>query len=208
MKKLICAEDITKAHEEGKTTLCIDKGTIITPSARDLVEEYHITLETCECPVPAADGLSLPADLTKESFVLMLKALLAGDTAVEEKPYIYRQHENGLKSVKGSSVKMDVFDTGDPTANVHFQELISKEEAKISAGFLEIDHSSFDWELTYEEIDYVIEGTLQVTIDGVTYTAKAGDVLFVPKNSKVTWGSPDKAKIFYATYPANWADLV
>ena len=41
-----------------------------------------------------------------------------------------------------------------------------------------IDHSEFAWELTYEEIDYVIEGTLTVTIDGKKYTANAGDVLF------------------------------
>ena len=46
-----------------------------------------------------------------------------------------------------------------------------------------------------------------VTIDGKKYTAHAGDVLFVPSGSKVIWGSPDKARILYATYPANWADL-
>ena len=57
-------------------------------------------------------------------------------------------------------------------------------------------------------IDYVIEGTLTITIDGKTYTAHAGDVLFVPANSKVVWGSPDRARVFYATYPANWADLL
>ena len=54
----------------------------------------------------------------------------------------------------------------------------------------------------------MIEGTLTVTIDGTTYTAHAGDVLFVPSGSKVTWGSPNKARVFYATYPANWADLL
>ena len=85
---------------------------------------------------------------------------------------------------------------------------MNKDESHISAGFLVIENSSFDWELTYEEIDYVIEGTLTVTIDGTTYTAHAGDVLFVPSGSKVTWGSPDKARVFYATYPANWADLL
>ena len=103
---------------------------------------------------------------------------------------------------------MDVFDTGNPDANAHYQELVSKEESKMSAGFLVIEKSRFDWELTYEEIDYVIEGTLTVELNGKTYTAHGGDVLFVPSGSKVIWGSPDKAKIFYATYPANWADLL
>lgn len=103
---------------------------------------------------------------------------------------------------------MAPFDTGDPNAKVYYQELISKEEAQISAGFLEIDHSSFDWELTYEEIDYVISGTLEITIEGQTFTANPGDVVFVPKDSKVTWCSPNKVKLFYATYPANWPDLL
>ena len=67
---------------------------------------------------------------------------------------------------------------------------------------------NIDYEGYKRVIDYVIEGTLTVTIDGTTYCAHAGDVLFVPSGSKVVWGSPDKARIFYATYPANWADLV
>ena len=91
---------------------------------------------------------------------------------------------------------MDVFETGNPNATAYFQELVSKEESHISAGFLVIDHSDFEWELTYEEIDYVIEGTLTVTIDGKKYTAEAGDVLFVPSGSKVVWGSPNKARVF------------
>lgn len=115
---------------------------------------------------------------------------------------------NGLKIVRGNTVKMDIFDTGNPNARAYFQELVNKEESKMSAGFLVIENSKFDWELTYEEIDYVIEGTLTIEINGKTYTAYPGDVLFVPSGSKVVWGSPDKARLFYATYPANWADLL
>ena len=126
----------------------------------------------------------------------------------ENLPYESECDVNGLKIVRGNTVKLDVFDTGNPDANAHYQELVSKEESKMSAGFLVIEKSRFDWELTYEEIDYVIEGTLTVELNGKTYTAHAGDVLFVPSGSKVVWGSPDKAKIFYATYPANWADLL
>ncbi len=103
---------------------------------------------------------------------------------------------NGLKVVRGNSVKMDVFDTGNPNAKVQFQELVSKEESKMSAGFLIIENSKFDWELTYEEIDYVIEGTLTVEINGKTYTAYPGDVLFVPSGSKVVWGSQIKLGYF------------
>jgi ethanolamine utilization protein EutQ len=123
-------------------------------------------------------------------------------------PYSFESDKGGLKVVRGNTVKMDVFDTGNPNAKAYYQELVSKEESKMSAGFLTIENSRFDWELTYEEIDYVIEGTLTVEINGKTYTAYPGDVLFVPSGSKVVWGSPDKARVFYTTYPANWADLL
>jgi ethanolamine utilization protein EutQ len=123
-------------------------------------------------------------------------------------PYQAEHEPGGLKLVRGNSVKFDVFDTGNPNNKVFYQELISKDESSMSAGFLTIEKSSFEWELCYEEIDYVIEGTLTVTINGKTFTAYPGDVLYVPSGSKVVWGSPDKAKVFYTTYPANWADLM
>ncbi|AGM98043.1 cupin domain-containing protein [Streptococcus iniae] len=123
-------------------------------------------------------------------------------------PYRSVVHSNGLKIVKGGTVRMDVFDTGNPEDKIGFQELVSKDESKMSAGFLTIDHSSFAWKLPYEEIDYVISGTVSIDIDGQTYVGRAGDVIFVPEGSDVVWGSPDNAKLFYTTFPANWADLM
>lgn len=212
MKKLICIQDVDHLHELGENKICVDQQTIITPAARDLAEKYEMAFSAETCPPPCASAPDLLAGnqmITKEQLLMLLKSLLSGeDLSASTAKFQTESHPNGLKVVKGSTVQMDVFETGNPDANVHYQELISKDDSKISAGFLEIDHSSFAWELTYEEIDYVISGTLTVTIDGVTYTAKAGDVLFVPKGSKVIWGSPDCAHIFYATYPANWADAV
>jgi ethanolamine utilization protein EutQ len=207
LKTLISVKDVDAFQASGKGCYCIDNDTIITPAAQDRAAELGICFECQDSGCQAS--IKQQSDSTGDDALLaLLKKLLSGGLGVQASlPYESCSHANGLKVVKGKSVKMDVFDTGNPTANVTYQELISKDESHISAGFLEIDHSSFDWELTYEEIDYVIEGTLQVTIDGVTYTAEAGDVLFVPSHSKVTWGSPNKARIFYATYPANWADL-
>lgn len=207
MKQLVCAKDIEALKAEGKKVFYIEDGSIITPSAKDAAEALGVTFckkeEETLPSVPAFEGMD------SEKIFTVLKALMERGLLNDIlKPYEAESHGNGLKVVRGSSVKMDVFDTGNPSAKAYYQELISKDESHISAGFLVIDHSSFEWELTYEEIDYVIEGTLTVSIDGKTYTAKAGDVVFVPSGSKVVWGSPDKARIFYATYPANWADLV
>lgn len=206
MKSLICAKDIEKLKEEGKNVCYIDENTIVTPSAKDAADTFGIAIsekkECCESQtgLPELDSNQIYQVLK----MLMEKGMLEGLF----KPYECESHGNGLKVVRGNSVKMDVFDTGDPNVTAYYQELVNKDESHMSAGFLVIDHSEFEWELTYEEIDYVIEGTLTVTIDGKKYTAHAGDVLFVPSGSKVIWGSPDKARVFYATYPANWADLL
>ena len=201
MKELICLEDVTKAHEAGEP-LCVNQNTIITPAAQDLIEELHVPLnESCETQ---SKELNLPDELNQETLLQLLKMILAGET----NPFQCEKHASGLKVVKGNTVEMKPFETGNPEAQVFYQELISKEEAKISAGFLEIDQSRFDWELSYEEIDYVISGNLEITIEGQKFTACPGDVVFVPKGSKVTWGSNDKVRLFYATYPANWSDLL
>lgn len=212
MKQLVCAKDVETLKGEGKTELCIDQDAIVTPSARDAADSLGVTF-TYKKECGDGNAPSGGQDMDANQIYMVLKALLDKGLLDKRlldgflKPYDAQSHPNGLKVVRGDSVKMDMFDTGNPKATAYYQELISKEESHISAGFLVIDHSDFEWELTYEEIDYVIEGTLNVTIDGTTYTAHEGDVLFVPSGSKVIWGSPDKARIFYATYPANWADL-
>ncbi|AYD40410.1 DUF861 domain-containing protein [Clostridium fermenticellae] len=220
MKKLVSAKDIEASILNKKKVFVIDGSEIITPSAKDLAKNNGIVFSTeaskdnaGECEVKAPLNVD---DMNSDQLISFFKAMM--DKGLLQKMLECLKSENslfkadvdpgGLKVVRGNSVKMDVFDTGNPENKVFYQELVSKEESKMSAGFLIIENSKFDWELTYEEIDYVIEGTLTVEINGKTYTAHAGDVLFVPSGSKVVWGSPDKAKLFYATYPANWADLL
>ncbi|NMM65363.1 DUF861 domain-containing protein [Clostridium sp. P21] len=223
MKKLICAKDVETLILKGEKVFCIDGSEIITPSAQDLAKNSGIifTTNACEHKVEQVEATKTVNPVSIEGMdseqmlnffrAMMDKGLLQQMLEClkgKSLPFEADTDASGLKVVRGSSVKMDVFDTGNPDNKVYFQELVSKEESKMSAGFLIIEDSKFEWELTYEEIDYVIEGTLTVEINGKTYTAHAGDVLFVPSGSKVVWGSPDKARVFYTTYPANWADLL
>ncbi|MGT2935524.1 cupin domain-containing protein [Streptococcus castoreus] len=213
MAKLITAKDVLNCHQAGKTTCYLEPGTIVTPAARDEAKKHGICFEEgkkvrCQSQVSTEKGLD---GITSDELLTLLKnMLLTGDSEPnkETPPYRCVSHTNGLKVVKGGTVRMDDFDTGTPDAKVGFQELVSQHESKMSAGFLTIDHSNFAWKLPYEEIDYVISGTVSIEIDGQTYVGRAGDVLFVPSGSDVIWGSPDNAKIFYTTYPSNWADLM
>lgn len=219
MKKLICAKDMEEFIATGKRKFYVAKEMIITPSAKDLAKAAEVEFTTEEPVISNSSdlGSKVSADnLDMEAMLKVFKTMMDKGLLQEmlqclkgsSLPYAAECDASGLKVVRGNSVKMDVFDTGDSEVKAYYQELVSKEESKMSAGFLTIENSRFDWELTYEEIDYVIEGTLTVEINGKTFTAYPGDVLFVPSGSKVVWGSPDKTKIFYTTYPANWADLL
>ncbi|WP_252230588.1 cupin domain-containing protein [Clostridium sp. ZBS15] len=220
MKKLICIKDIEALIKQGETKFYVDDNVIITPSAKDLAKANGIVFSTeapkCEVQhseIPKVCGDGMDSEMLLSFFKSMMeKGLLQEMLNCLKKdknmPYVSECDSGGLKVVRGNTVKMDVFDTGNPNAKAYYQELVSKNESKMSAGFLVIENSKFDWELTYEEIDYVIEGTLTIEINGKTFTAYPGDVLFVPSGSKVVWGSPDKARVFYSTYPANWADLL
>ena len=48
-------------------------------------------------------------------------------------------------------------------------------------------------------------GILSITSNGKTYYASQRDVLFIPKDATVVWNAEDHVKLFYSTYPADWA---
>jgi ethanolamine utilization protein EutQ len=217
MKKLISVKEVEASQKQGQKVIYIDDNTIITPAAKDAakVSGIEFSLEKNNCEVkPSEPVKECGGEIDSNMIYTVLKSLVDKGLLkgmfenVNSEPYFADRDQAGLKLIRGNSVKFDEFDTGNPNNKVFYQELISKDEASMSAGFLTIEKSSFEWDLSYEEIDYVIEGTLTITINGKTFTAYPGDVLFVPSGSKVVWGSPEKVKLFYTTYPANWADLI
>lgn len=113
----------------------------------------------------------------------------------------------GVKVVRGSAVQLERFAAAGADKNVQLKDVITAaDRSPMSAGFMAWKAAdSFAWELTYDEVDYVLEGELHVTIDGRVVEAKAGDVVFIPKGSKVTFGTPSSVRVFYVTHPANWA---
>ena len=44
------------------------------------------------------------------------------------------------------------------------KDVVTLEEApRMGCGIMELDHTSFEWTLTYDEYDFVIDGTLEIT---------------------------------------------
>ncbi|KLU70794.1 MAG: hypothetical protein RHS_3344 [Robinsoniella sp. RHS] len=108
----------------------------------------------------------------------------------------------GILSVSCDTVQTEPFKGAQ---GVSLKDIVSLEESpRMGAGIMEVDHTSFEWTLTYDEFDYIIEGTLEIEIDGRVVTGHAGDIIFIPKNSHIHFQSPDKARFAYFVYPADW----
>jgi ethanolamine utilization protein EutQ len=116
----------------------------------------------------------------------------------------------GVTSVKLQTVKVNEsnrLDTGKKTDQVYTKDVFTLEESKrLGCGIMEMTKTTFDWTLNYDEIDYVIEGTLSIIIQGKTVTAHAGELILIPKGSSIQFSVPDHARFIYVTYPADWAN--
>ncbi|MCM3291025.1 cupin domain-containing protein [Paenibacillus sp. MER 180] len=116
----------------------------------------------------------------------------------------------GITSVKVPNMKVteeDRLDTGNPNDIVYCKDLFSLQESpRLGCGIMEMKETTFDWTLNYDEVDYVIEGHLDVIIDGTKVSAGPGEVILIPNGSKIQFSVPEYARFIYVTYPANWAE--
>ena len=127
-----------------------------------------------------------------------------GGCCSEEDRHVDR---SGIISIKLPRIRPEPFDTGKPGDKVFLSDLVSLEESpRLGFGVMEMDHSSFDWTLNYDEVDYVIEGRLEILKDGRTIAADKGEIVFIPKGSSITFSAPEFTRFMYVVYPADWAN--
>ena len=113
--------------------------------------------------------------------------------------------KSGVLAIKTSTVKPEPFDTGKPGDQVLLKDVVSLEESpRLGCGVMEMTETTFDWTLKYDEIDYVIDGTLEIVIDGRKVVGNKGDLILIPKDTSIQFSVPEFARFVYVTYPADW----
>ncbi len=96
-------------------------------------------------------------------------------------------------------------ETGNPNHKVYTKDLVSLTESpRLGCGLMVMEDTTFNWTLGYDEIDYIIEGTLTIIIDGRHITANAGELILIPRGSSIQFSVEGKARFIYVTYPADW----
>ena len=169
---------------------------------------------TVSASVPAPEPAAAPAGETLSTEMIyaalkkmteqgLLNGFFDNMAPAADAPYT-AEHANGFKLVRGGGIKMEVLELENPADNgkVQYQELIGADvDSAMNAGFMTVDQCTFNWDVEPQEIYYVVEGNMTVTVEGVPHTAYPGDRLFIQKGSKVVFSSGNtRCKVFYCTY--------
>lgn len=116
--------------------------------------------------------------------------------------------QSGIASIQLPKINVseeDRLDTGNPNDRVYTKDLFSLQESpRLGCGLMVMEDTTFDWNLEYDEIDYVISGRLDILIDGRKVSAGPGEIILIPKGSQIQFSVTGDARFVYVTYPANW----
>ena len=113
---------------------------------------------------------------------------------------------SGVIRITPSSVCCEPFNGNN---HVKLKDIVTLQEApRMGAGIMELDHTSFEWTLQYDEYDMVIDGVLEIKIDGRVTIGYPGDIIYIPKGSHIFFQTPATARFAYFVYPANWQQQV
>lgn len=85
------------------------------------------------------------------------------------------------------------------------RDIWSPESQTIGCGFYTYEKVYVEWEVTYDEYMYCVDGSLTMHGDEGAHVMMPGDGLFIPKGSKVIYDCPDKASVVVVIYPVNYS---
>ena len=95
--------------------------------------------------------------------------------------------------------------TGNPGDRVYTRDLFTLEQSpRLGVGIMEMTDTTFPWTLNYDEMDYVVEGRLDILCNGQKVSAGPGELIHIPKGSEIQFSVTGHARFLYFVYPADW----
>jgi ethanolamine utilization protein EutQ len=186
-RQLFTAEDIRRLSREKTETLVLGHDDILTHEAADIA--YALGLKVIrETASAVGPPLGRVEGIRKES--------PPGNPNLPP-----------LKLVRMANVQVEPFLEGKntPGTNVWLKDVVvTQDRSPMGAGYMSLDKGEMQWTLTYDEIDIVLEGELVITRGSEQVRGKTGDVIYIPKGSSITFGTPNWTRFVYVVFPVNW----
>ncbi|HOV47305.1 MAG TPA: cupin domain-containing protein [Anaerolineae bacterium] len=221
-KRLITATDIRCLKETGELCVVVAKGDLVTPLALDAARELGVELRyeaNGAADLPAWSGAAQRArrEAAQTQAASATPAPVAPPDALEARvreivtAMVAKCHTPApvtpVRHITGRGLQLPLFpfDVGRPEMDVRLLDVVtSAHGSPMAGGIMSFRAGNFPWTLDYDEIDYVIEGELHIGTPQGTVIGLPGDVLYIPKGSSITFGTPQWTKFFYVTFPAEW----
>ena len=199
------ADHVAQAAANGRLT--VPEGAIVTPLARDRAAELGVKLESeGSAPTPIPPAASAPTtssddDLTQRIRTLVTSMLANNVTATAA------SRTRPVKLCRAADAVTEPFPYPGPKPGqqVRTGDVVTSDDGSpMAAGYMTLTEGSFPWEFSYDEIQIVLEGELHIGTPEGTRIAKPGDIMYVPKGSTITFGTPSWTRFVYVTFPADW----
>ena len=114
----------------------------------------------------------------------------------------------GVQAVKVPAITVTEahrMNTGNPGDQVYTRDLFTLEQSpRLGVGIMEMTDTTFPWTLNYDEMDYVVEGRLDILCNGQKVSAGPGELIHIPKGSEISFSVTGHARFLYFVYPADW----
>lgn len=95
-----------------------------------------------------------------------------------------------------------------PPGRIDIASVVGTRDSRTMAGdLIEFEDTVLEYEMPYDDLLYVLDGSVTVKTQDGEVTGGPSDILWVPKGETVTFAVEGKATVFCATYPVNWEDL-
>lgn len=190
-KRLFTAADIRIWKECGETKIDLAPDDIVTPEAEDVAKVLQVALVRSSTDPLAEQVRSVVRELQN------------------------RTQDTRAPAVRGTRVQVIhparvalepfPFDVKRPDMNIRAADVITdRDGSPMGVGLMRFENGSFPWTLNYDEVDYVIEGELEIRVGDESYIARAGEVIFIPHGTSILFCTRTFAYFMYVTYPANW----
>ena len=126
-----------------------------------------------------------------------------------EFPFDRQTIAGGITLIKTKTVKPEPFEVqGEKIENVYVTDVLTLEESpRLGVAVMEMKKTEFPWTFKYDELDYVVDGELEIEINNQFVIGKAGDMIYIPKDSSVIFRTKNSARFICIMYPANWFEL-
>jgi len=186
-RQLFTAEDIRRLARERAGPLVLAPDDIVTHEAQDV-------------------AFALGVKMIRETESTSSFARSGPFDSAQGKPPVI-QNLPPLKVIKMANVQVESFLDGKttPGTNVWLKDVVvTQDRSPMGAGYMSLDKGEMAWTLNYDEIDIVLEGELVITRGSEQVRGKTGDVIYIPKGSSITFGTPNWTRFVYVVFPVNW----